>query len=309
MRTFIKQAVPEVYAAIAALEASAEAHLAGDHQLAAVKFREANCPVTWHWLNDAWTGVIKNVVTLKPEGDTQVIPKTERDPDRNIARSIKNAVLHRDGYRCRYCGLPVIHADIRKIARQLYPNDIPWNPRVPSEQHSAFQVTWLQFDHVQPHSHGGKSSVENVVISCALCNFGKDRFTLRQLDLEDPRLRQPVPSNFDGLERFRKAALPRVKSGSKKQGPSKILAELSGTIAVEAEAFFFVGAYISSGYVNIPPINGKSRWFKLSETVHGETAIRNGVPGCVVHCSRKMLDRRGINPDVYRDVSRNGTKT
>jgi hypothetical protein len=303
MRTSIKQPLSEVYAAIRALEAAVDAHLACDKELAAAKFKQANCPITWHWLNDSWSGVIKNVVTMKPVGDTQVIPKAQRDPDRKIASSIRQAVLARDGYRCRYCGLPVVHADIRKIARQLYPVEVPWNSRISSEMHSAFQVTWLQFDHVEPHSHGGRSSTDNVVISCALCNFGKDRFTLRQLDIEDPRSRSPIMSDFDGLERFRQAAPTLAKVNT--EGKTTTLrpdSDPSGTITVDAEAFFFPGAYISCGYVNIPPINGKARWFKLGDAVQGETAVRSGIEGCVVRCARRLLDRRIIDADAYLDL-------
>jgi 5-methylcytosine-specific restriction endonuclease McrA len=304
MRKCLKQPIREVGAAIKALEAAVDAHLAGDLDLAAAKFNEANCPVTWHWLNAPWTKVRNNVVIMEPDGDTKEIPKAQRDPDRNIASSIKQAVLARDGYRCRYCGLPVVHADIRKIAAQVYPKEIPWNPRISAEQHSAFQVTWLQFDHVEPHSHGGKSSVENVVISCALCNFGKDRFTLRQLDLEDPRLRPPRPSEFDGLERFRQVGLRPIKPVSAvKKYTTKPDDGSSGTITGGGEAFFFPGAYISGGYVNTPPVSGKARWFKLDDTVHRETAIRDGVDGCVVHCARSLLDRRGIDADDYLDTA------
>ncbi|WP_111406168.1 HNH endonuclease [Meridianimarinicoccus sp. RP-17] len=300
MRLCIKEPIPEVRIAISVLEVAVDAHLAGDEDLAAAKFREANCPITWQWLNEAWTKVHKNVVLKRPEGDTQEIPKSDRDPDRNITQCIKDLVLERDGYRCRYCGLPVVHADIRKIARQLYPNEVPWNPRIAAEQHSAFQAVWLQFDHVEPHSHGGKSSIENVVITCALCNFGKDRFTLRQLDIEDPRLRPPVLTNFDGLERLRQAAPSPVRSSRVvKERRLKPCNDPSEAIGFNAEAFFFEGAYISSGYVNIPPVNGKARWFKLSDTVQGEVAVRNGVKGCVIHCARELLDRRGIHADDY----------
>ncbi len=302
MRTSLRRPLPEVHAAIGALEAAVDAHIAGDRELAAVKFVEANCPVTWHWLNDAWINVFRNVVISKPEGDTQQIPKAERDPDRRIKPGIKQAVLARDGYRCRYCGLPVVNADIRKIAAKLYPGEVPWNPRKPAEQHSAFQVTWLQFDHVEPHSHGGKSSIENVVISCALCNFGKDRFTLRQLAMEDPRLRLPMRSNFDGLERLRQAALSLgISASSDKRSSQNGDGDRFGAILPDAETFFFAGASINGAYVNIPPTNGKARWFKLGDKVSGRTAIRNGVEGCIVHCARTMLDRRGIDADLYLD--------
>lgn len=303
MRHCIKQPTEEVFAAISTLVAAADAHIAGDHRLASAKFREANCPNAWNWLNEAWTQVSRNVVVPRPVGDTQIIPKDQRDPDRNIASEVKQAVLARDGYKCRYCGLSVVHADIRKIAQRLYPDDVPWNPRVPAQQHSGFQITWLQFDHVEPHSHGGKSSVENVVVTCALCNFGKDRFTLRQLDIEDPRNRPPIKSDFDGLERLRHAAAAVMK-------PSRTGKDVHHTAGISSPAanstdtdafFFFPGAYISSGYVNVPPINGKARWFKLGDQVQGEETTRSGVQGCLVRCARKLLDRRGIDPEVYSD--------
>lgn len=210
MRKSIKEPIPEVHAAIRALVDAVDAHIAGDFNSAAAKFKEANCPITWEWLDDAWIRVNKNVVVLKPEGDSQLIPKSERDPDRLIKASIRREVLERDGYRCRYCGLSVVHADIRKIAHKLYPSEVPWNSRNSAEQHSGFQVSWLQYDHVKPHSHGGRSTLNNVVVSCALCNFGKDRFTLRQLDIEDPRLSPSVPSEFDGLERLRATEQPPI---------------------------------------------------------------------------------------------------
>ena len=44
MRNCIREPVPELYAAIDALEIAVDAHLAGDSMLAAIKFKEANCP-------------------------------------------------------------------------------------------------------------------------------------------------------------------------------------------------------------------------------------------------------------------------
>jgi 5-methylcytosine-specific restriction endonuclease McrA len=147
-----------------------------------------------------------NVVVPIPGGDSQEVSKDLRDPDRSIAPATRAAVLLRDGYRCRYCGIPVVHADIRKLARRLYPDAVPWDQFDPKKQHAGFACLWMQFDHVVPHSHGGHSSLDNVVISCALCNYGKDKYTLRQLNLADPRQTPPVSSTWDGLERFRKPA-------------------------------------------------------------------------------------------------------
>jgi len=302
VRRFIKEPIPEVHLAIRALIDAADAYIEGDFISAAAKFREANCPITWEWLNNAWMGPHKNIVFLNPEGDSHVIPKSERDPDRLIKASVRREVLERDGYRCRYCGLPVVHADIRKIAHRLYPSEVPWNSRVSAEQHSGFQVSWLQYDHVEPHSHGGKSTLDNVVISCALCNYGKDRFTLRQLDIEDPRLRPPIPSDFDGLERMRITKKPlKSRTPSRLQKQPRRKTPPADKLNPISETFFFAGAFISAGYVNVPPIGGKTRWFKISSSVEAEVVERNGVQGCIVRCPRRMIVNRGIDADAFLD--------
>ncbi len=209
MKQCIKKPIPEVFAAIDALSLAVDAHISGDSKLAAQLFERANSKEAWQWLDRPWIDCHINVVHWKVEGDTSTLPSRERDPDRNIRKAIRDAVLARDGYRCRYCGLPVISADVRKLAHRLYPNAVPWVPADTKQQHAGFQVSWLQFDHVVPHSHGGRSSEENVVISCALCNFGKFNYTLKQLDIEDPRLRPPESSEFDGLTRLLNFAPPR----------------------------------------------------------------------------------------------------
>jgi 5-methylcytosine-specific restriction endonuclease McrA len=75
------------------------------------------------------------------------------------------------------------------------------------EQHAAFQCMRLQFDHVLPYSRGGESSLGNLVITCASCNFGRMEWTLEEVGLMDPRI-APAPPSWDlaakwnGLEDF-----------------------------------------------------------------------------------------------------------
>lgn len=203
MKRSIKEPTPQIFQTWDFMSRAVNAHLAGDRILAENLFKDAEIRAVWEWLNPGWSRPDLNVVVPHPRGDTQEVPKHLRDPDRNIAPAIRSAVLQRDGYRCRYCGIPVVHAEIRKLAHRLYPDAVPWEPYDVTKQHSGFACLWLQFDHVVPHSHGGLSSSDNVVISCALCNFGKDKYTLLQLDLVDPRLTPPVPSTWDGLSRLR----------------------------------------------------------------------------------------------------------
>lgn len=205
MRHSIKDPIPEIFAAWEALSTASDAHLSGDFGVAADYLSRANCPLVWSWLNPAWVEVDKHVIELRPLGDTLSLRKDERDPDRNIRIEVRREVLLRDGYRCRYCGIPVVSADIRRFLARQYPRSVPWDAYDPSKQHAGLSCMWLQFDHVIPHSHGGRSDPENVVVTCALCNFGKHGFTLRQLGLSDPSLRPPVAVTWDGLERLRPA--------------------------------------------------------------------------------------------------------
>jgi hypothetical protein len=166
----------------------------------------------------------------------------------------------------------------------------------------------LQFDHVLPHSHGGRSSLDNVVISCALCNYGKDKYTLRQLDVTDPRLTPPVACEWDGLERFRAAEPLRVASGKKRVSardgvknetlPARVAnAPLSGN----AKTFFFPAARFSRGYLYTLPIGGKERWFKIDQETTCVPAMRRGVAGYLLSCEPAALQRRGIEAELFVD--------
>ena len=192
LRRSLKKPVPEIFEAWDHMSAAVDAHICGDGERAAQLFKKANGIRVWHWLNPAWSIDVDDRVHIKvpsPEGDTGWVPKEMRD-GKSVPSGIKQAVLERDGFRCRYCGIPVVDAEIRKIANKLYPKYVFWG-NDPRCQHAGFAVMWLQYDHVVPWSHGGRTDEDNLVISCALCNFGKWNNTLKQLGLEDPRDRAP----------------------------------------------------------------------------------------------------------------------
>jgi hypothetical protein len=86
----------------------------------------------------------------------------------------------RDGLHCRFCGIPLIRREVRERIRMSYPTI--WG-RQNFEQHAALQAMWLQYDHVLPHSLGGDNRFENLIITCAPCNYARMDFTLDQLGL------------------------------------------------------------------------------------------------------------------------------
>jgi hypothetical protein len=109
-------------------------------------------------------------------------------------------ILARDGFHCRFCGIPVIPAEVRQLLTGLYPDAAPWGRRN-ADQHAALQCMWLQFDHLIPNERGGTSDLANVVVTCAPCNFGRMQFTIDEVGLENPMLR-PVSSTWRGFDRW-----------------------------------------------------------------------------------------------------------
>jgi 5-methylcytosine-specific restriction endonuclease McrA len=65
-----------------------------------------------------------------------------------------------------------------------------------------FQAMSIQYDHVLPHARGGDSSLENMVITCAVCNYGRMSYTVGEAGLIDPRTQPIKVSAWDGLASF-----------------------------------------------------------------------------------------------------------
>jgi 5-methylcytosine-specific restriction endonuclease McrA len=58
-----------------------------------------------------------------------------------------------------------------------YPEAVPWG-RTNVSQHAAFQAMSAQYDHVLPHTRGGNNDIDNIILICAPCNYGRMSYTL-----------------------------------------------------------------------------------------------------------------------------------
>ena len=201
-RSCFRDPIPEIAEAAHYLDEAVSAHLVGHTDLAEELIRRADMPSVREWTESLW-GSNSPFVKYRTVADAPPsFPKEHRVKVRMPSAAEKEELHRRDGYHCRFCGIPVIRMEIRNRIREVYREALPWGSNNP-EQHAAFQAMWLQYDHLLPHARGGNNSFENMVITCAPCNFGRMNYTLEEVGLIDPRMREPVGSAWDGLERFR----------------------------------------------------------------------------------------------------------
>jgi hypothetical protein len=200
--------IPEIFEAARFLESAAAAHLAGDADAASRALRAADMPVIGEWLDSIWLGrnePYRRVQTV--EGLPPVLPKSERFQPRDAPPEMKRALVARDGHHCRLCGIPLVRPEVRKFLTKHYPEAARWTGTKRTEQHRGLQVVWMQYDHVWVHSRGGETTMENLVVTCAACNFGRDRFMMTEVGVRDPRVHPRYPTwagapTWDGLERL-----------------------------------------------------------------------------------------------------------
>ena len=201
-RLCLRAPIPEIAEAARYLDEAVTAHLAGRSDLADELIRRTNTKAIRDWTESLWGTGSPYVQFRDVAGAPPSIPKEQRLKVRMPTTAEKCALLQRDGYHCRFCGIPVIRTEIRKRIREKYPEALPWE-NTNTGQHAAIQAMWVNYDHVLPHARGGTSDLDNVVITCAPCNYARWNYVLEEVDLIDPRTREPVRSNWDGLERFR----------------------------------------------------------------------------------------------------------
>jgi hypothetical protein len=201
VRCCFREPISEILDAANFLDTAVSAHLIGDFQTTEQLIRLADMPEIREWTESIW-GANSPYVQYRLVSDSAPILSKEQRVEVRMPSAEERQYLHsRDGYHCRFCGIPVIRKQVRKQIISTYPSALKWSCQN-IMQHSAFQAMWMQYDRILPHSRGGTNDLENVVVTCAPCNFGRMNYTLAEVGLLDLRLRKPIQSKWDGLERF-----------------------------------------------------------------------------------------------------------
>lgn len=201
-RQCFREPIPEIADAAQLLNAAVSSHLRGRSDIAEDLIRQADMPEIREWTESIWGSKSPYVRFREVPNTHPHLPKEERVKVRMPRKAEKQDLHSRDGYHCRFCGIPVIRKEIRVQISSHYPHALKWG-KMNRDQHAAFQAMWVQYDHVLPHARGGNNDLDNIVITCAPCNYGRMSYTLEEVGLADPRLTEPLTSTWDGLERFR----------------------------------------------------------------------------------------------------------
>ena len=180
------------------LDAAVSAHLQNKPALAEELFRLADMPEIRRWTKSIWAN---SEIHVRFRSTEPTLAKELRAKERMPSPAVKEQVHHRDGYNCRFCGMPVVKSQTRKRMHDAYPAAINWGSKE-IHQHAAFQAMWAQYDHIVPHARGGTNDLDNLVLACAPCNFGRAGYSLYEVGVSDPRSRLPMQYQWDGLERF-----------------------------------------------------------------------------------------------------------
>ena len=167
LRRCLRDPIPEIEQAAVLLEAAVAAHLEGRRADAIDLICAANLEVIRDWTESLW-GRKSPYAPSGPYSGPPFIqaPAIARMPGLRLQR----LVLARDGFYCRFCGIPVIRKQVREHLRATYP--ALWGRRN-QDQHAALQCMWAQYDHLLPHSRSGDNALSNLVLTCAPCNYAR----------------------------------------------------------------------------------------------------------------------------------------
>lgn len=186
-RRCIREPIPEIWTAAEKLMDAVKAHCAGDRIAAERLIREADIPEIAAWTASLWGACDRDIHRIRVVADAPPnLPRLARPLPRMPTPEICREVLSRDGHYCQFCGIPVIAPAIRARVRRIYPQAVRWT-RFAADQHAAFQAMWLQFDHLLPNSRGGSSDADNIIITCAPCNYGRMEHIVEEMGLINPR--------------------------------------------------------------------------------------------------------------------------
>ena len=120
---------------------------------------------------------------------------------------LENQIIQAQGFHCRYCGIrlvpnkQLVHLQ-KLVGYEILPNRSRKEKRTQNtDVHGIWLLTRAAVDHVEPVAQGGQdvNRIENLVACCWSCNYGKWKYTLKDLELDNPLCRSAKKTDWLGL--------------------------------------------------------------------------------------------------------------
>lgn len=197
-RSFLPR-IPEFDIAATLLSEAADAYICGNHSLSEKLLIEADLRPLRDFAYRV-TGPINPEIHRQTKNPSYPpIPRSElpRMPSATETRY----VYLRDGYRCRFCEARVVVKEAKKIFEKAFPVAAR-KGNTNEANHFGLATLTASIDHLVPFRRGGTNDPHNLVTACGPCQYGRNQWTLEEVQIEDPRTYQPIVDNWDGLMRL-----------------------------------------------------------------------------------------------------------
>ena len=104
-----------------------------------------------------------------------------------VSQKKLDELFARDKWRCRYCGIRVAgnRRHFGKFASAIGMPELLVG-RTDKSRHGLYLMLMASYDHVKPVNQGGTNDSDNLVTACWCCQFGKYKYSLKDLGLKGP---------------------------------------------------------------------------------------------------------------------------
>lgn len=200
-RKCFREPLPEIFEVAKFLSQAVIFHSLWDRESAKNIFSKTNNPRFREWVESIIGKKSPYINYRAAENPLPILPKDQRIPLRMPTTEEKKKIHERDGFFCRFCGMPVIRSEIRKKIIHSYFSEVPWW-KTNLSRHAAFFAMWAQYDHILPHARWGDNSLDNLILTCSACNFGRMSYTLDEVWILFPENKPLQSIEWNGLEDF-----------------------------------------------------------------------------------------------------------
>jgi hypothetical protein len=120
-RRCLREPISEIADAQALLSKATNAHLAGNRASAAALIAAADMQAIREWTDSIWGRHNASILRIREVPNAPaMVPVAQRPRPRSPNAVLRRRVIARDGYHCRFCGIPVIdEAGVLKTAKEL----------------------------------------------------------------------------------------------------------------------------------------------------------------------------------------------